>query len=74
MPSPFPGMDPFIESQAWEDFHHAWIETVREWLISMCGPDTSSGSKNACMWTTARRVVPVWSAPRWRFSSGEVLG
>ena len=24
MPSPFPGMDPFIESQIWEDFHHAW--------------------------------------------------
>ena len=21
MPSPFPGMDPYIESQEWEDFH-----------------------------------------------------
>jgi hypothetical protein len=23
MPSPFPGMDPFIEGQLWDDFHHA---------------------------------------------------
>lgn len=32
MPSPFPGMDPFIESQAWEDFHTAAIGVIRESL------------------------------------------
>ena len=32
MPSPFPGMDPFIEGQVWEDFHHAFIESIREAL------------------------------------------
>lgn len=25
MPSPFPGMDPFIESQGWEDFHMTFL-------------------------------------------------
>ncbi len=30
MPSPFPGMDPFIESQKWEDFHLSAITVMRE--------------------------------------------
>ena len=38
MPSPFPGMDPFIESQIWEDFHHALIEVMRESLIPHTRP------------------------------------
>ncbi len=38
MPSPFPGMDPFIESQVWEDFHHAFIQTTREALIAVLRP------------------------------------
>ncbi|HEX6985948.1 MAG TPA: DUF4058 family protein, partial [Planctomycetaceae bacterium] len=32
MPSPFPGMDPFIESQEWGDFHHSAIDVIREML------------------------------------------
>lgn len=28
MPSPFPGMDPFIEGQVWEDFHHRFIDEI----------------------------------------------
>jgi Protein of unknown function (DUF4058) len=38
VPSPFPGMDPFIESQIWEDFHHALIEVMRESLIPHTRP------------------------------------
>lgn len=38
MPSPFPGMDPFIESQVWGDFHHAFIEATRESLITRVRP------------------------------------
>ena len=38
MSSPFPGMDPFIESQIWEDFHHALIEVIRESLIPYTRP------------------------------------
>ncbi len=32
MPSRFPGMDPFIESQEWSDFHAAVIGVIRESL------------------------------------------
>lgn len=38
MPSPFPGMDPFIEGQVWEDYYHALIEVVRESLIPHTRP------------------------------------
>src|SRR4249919_3225265 len=31
-------MDPFIESQIWEDFHHALIEVIRESLIPYTRP------------------------------------
>jgi hypothetical protein len=32
MPSPFPGMDPFIELQEWEDFHATFHVMVSEQL------------------------------------------
>jgi hypothetical protein len=38
MPSPFPGMDPFIEGQLWEDFHHGLIELIREILAPAIRP------------------------------------
>jgi hypothetical protein len=38
MPSSFPGMDPCIESQVWQDFHHGLIEVVRESLSSRVRP------------------------------------
>jgi hypothetical protein len=38
MPSPFPGMDPFIESQCWRDFHTAFITVVRDALIEQLRP------------------------------------
>ena len=28
MPSPFPGMDPFIEGHVWEDFHHRLVDEI----------------------------------------------
>jgi hypothetical protein len=31
-------MDPLIESQRWEDFHHALPEVIREWLIPRVRP------------------------------------
>lgn len=39
MPSPFPGMDPFIESQAWVDFHGALIAAMRGLLVSQVRPN-----------------------------------
>jgi hypothetical protein len=38
MPSPFPGMDPFIEGQVWKDFHHAFIGEARATLIPQVRP------------------------------------
>ena len=38
MPSPFPGMDPFIEGQKWSDFHHGVIEEIRAVLIPQVRP------------------------------------
>jgi len=37
MPSPFPGMDPFLEGQEWEDFHTTMNTVIREQLIGPLG-------------------------------------
>ncbi|MBW3597424.1 MAG: DUF4058 family protein [Planctomycetes bacterium] len=37
MPSPFPGMDPFIECQEWVDFHTTLITVLREALAPQLG-------------------------------------
>ena len=39
MPSPFPGMDPFIEAQVWEDFHTEFNTAVR----ALLSPDLPAG-------------------------------
>ena len=38
MPSPFPGMDPFIESQKWEGFHTRFITGICDTLVSKVRP------------------------------------
>lgn len=38
MPSPFPGMDPFIESQRFDDFHYSFIMTVKDVLVPLVRP------------------------------------
>ena len=38
MPSPFPGMDPFLESQKWRDFHHSIISGIRDILMPIVRP------------------------------------
>ncbi len=38
MACPFPGMDPFIEGQEWEDFHHHFIEDVHNTLVPQVRP------------------------------------
>jgi len=38
MPSPFPGVDPFLESQEWEDFHTTLNTVVRETLSPRLEP------------------------------------
>lgn len=43
MPSPFPGIDPFLESQEWEDFHTSFLVTFREVLLTRLPPHYSAG-------------------------------
>ncbi len=38
MPSPFPGMDPFIESQKWEDFHARFVTAIGDALVPVVRP------------------------------------
>lgn len=39
MPSPFPGMNPFLENDSvWQDFHQAYCLTMREWLVPKLAP------------------------------------
>jgi hypothetical protein len=38
MSSPFPGMDPFIEGQVWEDFHQEYIGAIRSALVRHLPP------------------------------------
>ena len=38
MPSPFPGMDPFLEFQEWEDFHATFNTVIRELLAPRLEP------------------------------------
>lgn len=38
MPSPFPGMDPFIESQRWEGFHASYVSGMRDALVAKLRP------------------------------------
>jgi hypothetical protein len=38
MPSPFPGMDPFIEGQKWRDFHSALLLALRKVLVVQLRP------------------------------------
>ena len=40
MPSPFPGMNPYLEqSDVWEDFHHDFMSRAREMLAAEVGPN-----------------------------------
>lgn len=38
MPSPFPGMDPFIESQNWEDFHTRFLTAISDAIVTAVRP------------------------------------
>ena len=38
MPSPFPGMDPFLEGEMWQEFHDTLANTIRAQLIPELKP------------------------------------
>ena len=40
MPSPFPGMNPYLEQESvWQDFHSTYIPTLRELLNASVAPN-----------------------------------
>ena len=41
MPSPFPGMDPYIESQRFDEFHSVYLVTLAELLVPLVRPKYS---------------------------------
>src|SRR3972149_5473891 len=42
MPSPFPGMDPFLETPGhWRGFHHRLITSISDYLADIISPDFS---------------------------------
>jgi hypothetical protein len=38
MPSPFLGMDPYLEEHEWSDFHHSFVAVIREILVPQVDP------------------------------------
>ena len=38
MPSPFPGMDPFLETQKWEGFHTRFVNELADRLVPLLRP------------------------------------
>ena len=67
MPSPFPGMDPFIEGQLGGDFHLSMISVIREALVPQLIPGYQAQIKQrACLEQTGngtsqiRPDVSVW--------------
>src|SRR5512145_2102124 len=38
MPSPFPGMDPYLEGYMWADVHHALASQFRRQLVPLVQP------------------------------------
>ncbi len=39
MPSPFPGMDPYLEGYLWPDVHHALASKIRQLLVPQLSPN-----------------------------------
>ena len=40
MPSPFPGMNPYLEqAELWQDFHLEFLPAMRRQLVPQVGPD-----------------------------------
>ena len=50
MPSPFPGMDPYIESsRLWPDFHHNFITAIQA-ALNACLPQRYAAASEVHIW------------------------
>ena len=64
MPSPFPGMDPFVEHPSlWPDVHNALIATIRADLAPLLRPRYVARRRS-------RRLRPRGAGNSWRVPPG----
>ncbi|MFA0750317.1 MAG: hypothetical protein SLRJCFUN_000720, partial [Candidatus Fervidibacter sp.] len=68
MPSPFPGMDPFIEGQRWEHFHGEFIYEIHRTLMPQLVPRYISvvGERVYVEWVAESSEREVGERVRWR--------
>lgn len=69
MPSPFPGMDPYLEGPQWESFHFAFVNDIGDALSPVVGEQYVVRPQQRvyveCRSETSRSIVPdasVWPA------------
>ena len=67
MPTPFPGMDPYLERpNLWSNVHNSLITAIRDVLAPMLRPATSWPCKNARILTSQGAwVLSTFLMPRW---------
>jgi hypothetical protein len=63
MPSPFPGMDPFIEAQKWTDFHTEFISDLRASLVPLVAPAYSTHLEERVYIENHPDELPPWIRP-----------
>src|SRR5437899_1018433 len=75
MPSPFPGMDPYLEGSSWDSFHAAFISELGRQLSLRLRPhhivrverrteDTSDESDDSLLHRAAPRRLAIRNIPR----------
>jgi hypothetical protein len=82
MPSPFPGMDPFIEGQEWPDFHYRFNTSLSDLLCPAVGSqyavriehrEYQEGRWDDCREYPVNRLKPVTLAAPVALETGGVL-
>ena len=57
MPSPFPGMDPFLELQEWDDFHYSLYAAIRDALSPRLAPRYVVAQNGESTWRLPVRPI-----------------
>ncbi|MCS7192830.1 MAG: DUF4058 family protein [Armatimonadetes bacterium] len=75
MPSPFPGMDPFIEGQRWEHFHGEFIYEMHRALMPQLTPQYISvvGERVYVEWVTESPAEQNLVSTQWRIPDVAII-
>jgi hypothetical protein len=74
MPSPFPGMDPFLEGQKWTDFHAEFIGDLRAALVPLIVPAYAAHVEERVYVEHAAEGLPAWIRPDVALAGKEARG